>query len=454
MKNNIVKGIIGNGLAQIVLKVIRMLDQLLLIPFFLTSWGVAYYGEWVTLSIIPAILGFSDLGIGTAVGNSFVLAYAAGERQKAADLRKSGFLVISCTIILGAILSLMILYVTNHLELFDRTLILASDAIISVTLLMIAKLITFYHHLIEGLYRGAQKSVLGSFIYSGYSAANLFAGFIALVVGSGVVGYAFSQFIVSFSFTIIYFIHGNKIINLEGCKGYVLISDIKLIIFKGVGYMVNMIWQIVYYQGGIFVVRLTLGPESVTIFNTIRTACRSISQMFNVVNGSVFPALQYEYGKGNIHIVYRLFRLSILISIIIGIIGVVLLSLYGLNIYYMWTQSVLTVPEEVWYTFVIGILFNAVWWSAIVAYSVTNNPYNLAIPCLIVACVSVGLSYIMSIYYGLWGAVFGTIIFDVIMMFYVIPDSSRLLGLKTNQLFSNLEDDILYLKNKLTISLK
>lgn len=451
MKSDIAKEIIGNGLAQILLKVIRVLDQLLLIPFFLKAWGTVYYGEWVTLSIIPAVLGFSDLGIGTAVGNSFVLAYAAGERKKAANLKKSGFVVISCTIILGFILSLIILFIADCQKLFDKTIIISNDAIISVTLLMVAKLITFYHHLIEGLYRGAQKAALGSFIYSGYSAANILSGFIALVIGCGVVGYAFSQFLVSIIFTVLYFIIGNKVINLEGCKGHVIISDIKVIIYKGIGYMINMIWQIVYFQGGILVVRLTLGPESVTVFNTMRTACRSVSQMFNIVNGSVFPTLQYEYGKGNIHIVYRIFRLSILISIVIGVIGVLLLLLFGLNIYNLWTQSMLTVPKEVWYTFVIGILFNAVWWSAIVAYSVTNNPYNLAIPCLIVACLSVGISYVLSIYLGIWGAVFGAIMFDVIMMFYVIPDSSRLLGLKTIQLFSNIKEDLLFLKNKVFI---
>ena len=449
MKNRIAKGIIGNGFAQIILKIIRVLDQLLLIPFFLTAWGAAYYGEWVTLSIIPAVLGFSDLGIGTAVGNSFVLAYVAGERQVAANLRKSGFFVISCTIVLGSILSLVIVYIADHYKLFDKTLIVSNDAIVSVTLLMVAKLITFYHHLIDGLFRGAQKATLGNFIYSGYSAANLLSGFIALTIGCGVVGYAFSQFIVSIIFTTFYSIKGYKIINLEDCVGHVIMSDVKTIIFKGVGYMINMIWQIIYFQGGLFVVRLTLGPESVTAFNTMRTACRSVSQMFNIVNGSVFPALQYEYGKGNIHTVFRLFRLSILISVIIGVIGALLLSLFGMNIYNLWTQSMLEVSNEVFYTFVLGLLFNSVWWSAIVAYSVTNNPYKLAIPCLVVACCSVGLSYVMSIYLGLWGAVFGAIMFDIIMMFYVIPDSSRLLGLKTINLLFDLKEDILFLKNKL-----
>jgi len=73
---SIIKGIISNGLANVVQKLVRIADQLLLVPFFLTHWGAAMYGEWLTLTIIPSVLAFSDLGFGSAVSNSFVLAYA------------------------------------------------------------------------------------------------------------------------------------------------------------------------------------------------------------------------------------------------------------------------------------------------------------------------------------------------------------------------------------------
>ena len=123
MKSNIAKGIIGNGLAQIVLKVIRILDQLLLVPFFLTAWGAEYYGEWITLSIIPTILAYSNLGFGTAASNSFVLAYTAGNKQKAANLNKSGILVILGSIIVGGVLTIAILWGGKYFNLFEKSLI-------------------------------------------------------------------------------------------------------------------------------------------------------------------------------------------------------------------------------------------------------------------------------------------------------------------------------------------
>ena len=446
MKNNIVRGIISNGLAQITLKVIRVLDQLLLVPFFLTAWGVSYYGEWVTLSIIPTVLAFTNFGFGTAVGNGFVLAYTGGDKQKAADINKNGILVVGGSIVVGAIITAVTLFGCYYFHSFENSIISEKETIISIALLMVGRLITFYHLLIEGYFRGERKAALGSFIYSGYSATNLLAGGLILYAGGGVVDYAFSQFVVALLFTILFFIVGFKIIDLKGYYGRYSLSDIKQITSKGMSYMMDPIWQCIYFQGTTLVVRLTLGPESVAAFNTIRTACRSVSQIFSMVNGSIYPELQYEYGQGNKITVQRMFRLSVLSSIFIGILGGIFLSFFGLEIYEWWTQSHLFVSNEIWNTFVVGILFNAVWCTAMVAYSVTNKPYHFALASIITASLTVVISYILSIYLGLWGTALGTILFELIMMLYVLPDSCRLFGMKFNDLFSYIKEDCMLIR--------
>jgi Na+-driven multidrug efflux pump len=108
----------------------------------------------------------------------------------------------------------------------------------------------------------------------------------------------------------------------------------------------------------------------------------------------------------------------------------------------------LSVSSEIWDTFVVGILFNAVWWTSIVAYSVTNKPYYFAVVSTITACLSVAISYVLSIYLGLWGAVLGTVLFELIMMFYILPDSCRLFGMKAIELFTHLKEDSKLIKKK------
>lgn len=435
MKNNIAKGIIGNGLAQITLKVIRVMEQLLLVPFFLLAWGDAYYGEWLTLSIIPSILGFTDLGIGAAAGNTFVLAYTGNNKQHAANIRKSGIVIITCSILFGAILTFIVLWAAKEFHLFDKTLISAKDAIVAVSLLMSAKLFSFFHQFIEGYFRGVRKAALGSFIYSIHPAANLLAGFCVLYAGCGIIGYALSQFIASVLFTTAFLIVGNQMIDFNGCKGRLIFSDVKTIAMKGLGYMMNPIWQSVFFQGSTLVVRMTLGPESVAIFNTARTACRSVTQIFNIIAGSVFPELQYEYGKGNTPIVHRLFRMAIRTSIVVGVVGCILLYFFGLDVYNLWTHNMLTLTSGIWLIFIIGVFFNAIWWTGIISYSITNKPYHFAVASIISASLSVLASYCLSVCWGLCGAVLGTTLFELIMIIYVLPDSCNLLGMKVGDLF-------------------
>lgn len=449
MKSNIVKGIIGNGLAQITLKVVRLMEQLLLIPFFLTAWGAAYYGEWITLSIIPTVLTFTNFGFGSAVSNSFVLAYIGGNKQKAADINKNGILVVGGSIVVGAIITSAILLGGHYFHFFENSIIPIHEAILAIALLMTGRLISFYHLLIEGYYRGARKAVLSGFLYAGCSAINLVVGLGVLYWKGGIVEYAFSQFLVTILFTIIYFIVGRRLVDLRGYHGRYILSDIKQIASKGLGYMMDPVWQCIYFQGSTLVVRLILGPEAVAAFNTIRTACRSVSQIFNVVNGSIFPELQYEYGQGNMNTVHRLFRLSILSSIFVGVIGTIFLSFFGLDIYNWWTQSQLSVTTEVWNTFVASILFNAVWWTAMVVYPVTNKPYHFAIASITTACLSVVICYILSIYLGLWGAALGTMLFELVLMLYVLPDSCCLLGMNTIELFTHLKEDSMLIRKKI-----
>lgn len=439
---SIIKGIISNGLANVVQKIVRIADQLLLVPFFLTNWGAAVYGEWLTLTIIPSVLAFSDLGFGSAVCNSFVLAYAAGDKQKAADLRKSGFWIITLTIILGLLLTVISMFVCTKMQLFDKSHINTHDAMLAVAYMMVARLITFYTQLVEGFYRGARKAALGSLFGSGNYLINIVVGLIVLLLGYGVVAFAFSQLIIAVMYIIAYSIYGCRLIDLQKYRGRILKSDIYDIVRKGMGYLMTPIWQSVYFQGTTFVVRITLGAEAVAIFNTVRTVCRSVNQLFSIINASIFPDLQYEYGQGHIQTVHKYFRVAVVLSMLIGFMGCSVLAIFGLNIYGWWTNSVLTVPHSVWNVFMLGAFFNAVWWTSVVTYRMTNQPYHFAIASTVMAFVSVGTTYFFSSFWGLLGAAIGCCLFELVMAIFVLPDSCKLLGMTPYDLLLNVKSDL------------
>ena len=170
--------------------------------------------------------------------------------------------------------------------------------------------------------------------------------------------------------------------------------------------------------------------------------------MFSIINASIFPDLQYEYGQGHIQTVHRYFRVAVLLSMIIGFAGCAVLVVFGLDLYGWWTKSVLAVPYSVWNVFMFGAFLNAVWWTSVVTYRMTNQPYHFAVASTLMSFVSVGLTYVLSYPFGLLGAAIGCTVFELVMAFYVLPDSCRLLGVKVQDLFTNIGNDINLLRTK------
>ncbi|MDO6471530.1 lipopolysaccharide biosynthesis protein [Maribacter sp. 1_MG-2023] len=430
------KRLLKNGIASVFQKGVRILDQLLLVPFFITSWGSAYYGEWLTLTIIPSVIAFSDLGFGTAAANSFVLSFAAGDKQKAADISKTGMYVITAMIIAAMVLSFVGILVLDHFQIFDKSLINSQDAKIAVSILIFVRLLNFYDQLIESYFRSAQKAALNINFLTIKSTLNLLAGLCVLLLGYGVVEFALSQLTVTILFNIFYWIKGRQILGLfktfRGKKDKIILKSITR---KGLGYLMSPVWQVVYFQGTTFVVRIVLGPEAVAAFNTVRTLSRSLNQLLFMVKTAVFPELQFEIGRGNWKTAQRVFRVSVTGILSLSIISFIFLAIFGLWFYNIWTQNELEIPKAMWYIFTAGMVFNALWWTAEMVFGVVNKPYKMALYGVIVAITSVLLSYFLSKQYGLVGAAIGSISLDFILVLLVIPYACRLMQMTVKDLF-------------------
>jgi O-antigen/teichoic acid export membrane protein len=449
------KRLLNNGLASILQKGVRVLEQLFLVPFFISAWGAAYYGEWLTLTIIPSVIAFSNLGFGTAAANSFVLSYAADKKQEAANTSKTGMYIISIMISIAMLISIITIIILNHFNVFEKSLINKQDAIIAVSILILACLLNFYNQLIESYYRAAQKAALSINLLTIKAASNLGAGLLVLLLGYGVVEFAVSQLVVIILFNIFYYFKGKKVLDLfktfKGRKDKKILKDITQ---KGLGYLMSPIWQSIYFQGTTFVVRIVLGPEAVAIFNTVRTLSRSVNQLLNIISSSIFPELQYEIGQGNNEKAKKIYRFSIVSSFVIAFFGFLFLMFFGLWFYKLWTNNELIVPPLMWYIFVTSILFNAFWWSSEPVFRAKNEPYKFAFTGVIVAIVSVIFTYIFSKYLGLTGAALGALLLDILMAIIILPLSAKMLNMTVKSIFTNAYADVAKLQSNILKKIK
>lgn len=61
---------------------------------------------------------------------------------------------------------------------------------------------------------------------------------------------------------------------------------------------------------------------------------------------------------------------------------------------------------------------------------------------------SVVISYLSSIYMGLARAAIITVVYDLVMAFYVLPDSCHILNMKVKNLFYHVNEDANFLYDK------
>lgn len=432
------KRLLSNGIASIFQKVVRVLEQLFLVPFFITAWGAAYYGEWLTLTIIPSVMAFSNLGFGSAAGNSFVLTYTSGNKQKAADIGRTGLYIITIMILVAMAISAIVIVVLNYFKVFDKSLINGSDAIIAVSIMIMAQLLMFYLQLFEAYFRAAQKAALSINLITTKSAASIALGLLVLLLGYGIVAFATSQLLVTIIFIIFYSLKGKRVLGLH--KTYVGVKDkviLKSITTKGLSYLMLPMWQIIYFQGTTFVVRIVLGAEAVAIFNTTRTLSRSVNQILYMIEPTVFPELQNQIGKSNWKMAQKIFRISLIGVFLVSFLGFIFLALFGLWFYNMWTQNQLEVPETMWYIMISAMLFNALWYITEMVFRAFNEPKLMGWFGMGSALVSVLSTYILANYMGLVGAAIGAVLLDVILVFVVLPHGCKLLQLPMKDLVRN-----------------
>lgn len=419
--------VIKNAIASLGVKGVKVLEQLFLIPFFIFYWGVEYYGEWLTLMIIPSVFAFSDLGLGTAAASSFVLKYAEGKNQEAVDILKTGYLIITKIIIISFFIVFSIVYFLVNFNILSSISLTEEEIIYSVFFMMLATFINFYMQLYEANYRAVRKSHIAINLQAVSGLFRLGGGLLSLYNGYGVIGFSIVQLIISIFNNFLYGYISFNVIHLNNYTGVYSKEIAKDIFKKGMGYILNPLWQVILFQGTTVVVRIILGPSAVVVFNTLRTLSRSINQIYSIIGSSIFPEIQVAIGEGKIHKAEALLKKGIKLSLILGVLGVLVLATIGMPIYNLWTNNQLIAPYSLWFILILSTFFNAIWWTSAVIFRALNRPYKLALSGLFLSIISIIFTYIFCYLFNINGAGIGMLFFEVLMALYILPSSFKLL---------------------------
>lgn len=424
-----------NGSAVLLHKGVLAVQHLVLVPFFLTSWGTATYGEWLTLSAIPAGLAFCNLGLGTAAANTFVLRYLNGDTAGAARAMRAGQVLLVMVMLLGVVVTVPILWTLLATGTLQRMSVHAPAALAVVALLAASSLVTFYNQLNDGWFRAAGKAHLAIGWEAGFALAQIGVFVGLLMAGKDMLWLASADLMLTSIAAIGLYVVGKGLLpNVQPAAHALDRADVALFFRKGLAFLMEPIRRAIYLEGTIVVTRIGLGPEAVAIFVTLRTLANSVAQLYNSVQASIFPELQRAIAENNYPTARRIFHLGMGATLALTLAGLTGLGLSGPWIYAKWTAHMLHPPDHAWLLLLAGIAANAAWWPAASTFRAVNQPERYAVAGVISALVGVALTAALVGPMGINGALSGLLVMEILMAIYVLPASCRLLGQPLRQL--------------------
>jgi O-antigen/teichoic acid export membrane protein len=101
LRNPMLRRILGAAAANAFARVIRVVEQLLLIPLLLSAWGVDRFGEWIVLTSIAVFATLANLGVGQTARSDIVIRYAAGDTEGAARAHFTSLVLLTLLAAVG-----------------------------------------------------------------------------------------------------------------------------------------------------------------------------------------------------------------------------------------------------------------------------------------------------------------------------------------------------------------
>ena len=423
LKNRIINGLFASGFGQAV----TIFSQLAGVPLFLYFWGAEKYGEWLILSAVPAYLAMSDFGFSSVAGNDMTMNVATGQREPAVKIFQSILVVILlAAVVSGAVVVAVIILQMMH-GLLPVKHISGIEIATVIAVLWIQVIVGQIGGALGAGYRCDGNFAIGMFYSNVMRLGEFLASVASLLAGGGFIAIVLSMLAVRIIGTYVIAIDMRRrspwlLIGLSQSSW----AEIRRLMRPALAFMAFPLGHAINLQGFALIVGSLMGGSAVAVFSIYRTLTRLPWQMMNMINISVWPELSRSFGEGNIEQVRKLHRLSVAFSFW-GVL-VTLAFLYFLSTPFIkfWTSGQIPAQQALLLMLELVVLANSLWsTSSMVAVS-SNRHENIALIYMASSIFALGLSILLSEYYGLLGMAISLLVIDMTMIYFVLQQSMRM----------------------------
>jgi O-antigen/teichoic acid export membrane protein len=158
------KRIFSGFIANVYSQGVTVFSQIVLVPFFISNWGVQQYGDWLILIALPMYISLSDMGFSSSAANEMcMLAGKRRDKEVLTTFVSSWYLSISLASVLSIILFLIFLLL-QYTGTYKFTSITPDHARLGFILYLVYMFMTVLCASIAAVYKYAQKYSLNIYI--------------------------------------------------------------------------------------------------------------------------------------------------------------------------------------------------------------------------------------------------------------------------------------------------
>lgn len=406
---------------------VNLLNQIVLVPLYITYWGNDLYSDWIILSALTVIFSMSDIGLNNVIQNRFSMKFAEQDIKECKSLLSNNLFIVTILFILSVIVASIYLISFNIVDVMGLHLLARLESSIIFLLLICRVFLGMYSGIENAIYRANHRASRAVYMDQTCTLSVVIITIVCLYFHVRIV-YMCICFCVPYLMLILvkrtdsmkYFPYKISVANIDT-------KSLKSLFPLSISFMSFPLGNAIVLQGYTFVVNKYFGADSVVLFNTTRTMCNFIKTLLSTIQTSVWPEYSIAYGNLDYKRMRSLHHKTLYFTLVCTVIMCALLLVVGPVLYKIWTQGEIVFQYSLMRAFLVVLFFEMIWTSSGVTLMSTNNHSRMGLFYVLGAVASIAMGTVLSEYHpNIVLLEYTVLIMQLTLVLYTIRESLKL----------------------------
>lgn len=388
IKKNIVANMFGIG--------VQLLNQIVLVPFYILFWGNELYSDWIVISALTTIFSMSDVGLNNVIQNCFSIRFSENKFNDCNSLLTNNYILVAVTLLATLLGSVMFVGVWDITEVMSLHFLSRIEASFVFLTLNVKVFIGMFSGIENAIYRATHNASISVYMDQ---IGNLVVALLTLgciILKTPVTTMCVFICLPQLFILVIKHFHIKHYYNY-----HFSLSNADWLLFKSIllpsfSFMSFPLGNTIVLQGYTLVVNRYFGADPVVLYNTTRTLCNFIKTLLGTLQNAVWPEYSIAYGKGDFSLMRHLHRKILKVTVLTSTCSAFGLLVFGPFIFKIWTHNAVEFSYSLMGVYIAALFVESLWTSSSVTLMATNNHSKLGVVYIFASIIGISLALIAA----------------------------------------------------------